>query len=164
MTLIEIITTGLTQLVEDIIRASQEAGQEASGGTYQFLRDEMVVQEDGQAVIGEIWAPVYFYTLIRGRGPGGTPTNMLDIIIEWAGYKGITFSDPDEMLRFANAVKWKIIREGSELYRNHLYVDIVDTAVRNFEEYMDTQLANWFTLVTDAAWGADNFEGHGYII
>jgi hypothetical protein len=35
---------------------------------------------------------------------------------------------------------WKIKREGSELYRNHIYVDLVDTPADNFEEYLAQHL------------------------
>ena len=56
--------------------------------------------------------------------------------MEWANLKGITFSDPKALVRFGYPTAWKIKREGSELYRNHIYVDLVDTPADNFEEYL----------------------------
>lgn len=161
-TLEDILREGLNQLVSNIILASEEAGQRASGKTYSQIRPETLTV--GEYVQGSVYAPSYFYTLIRGRGPGNIPANMADIIIEWAGYKGISFATPQEMLRFGNAVAWKIRREGSELYRNHLYIDIVDTPIRVFEEWLEGQLDNIMDLTITAAFNAENFEGHGFII
>lgn len=160
--LTDILTEGLDKLRLDIIAASEAAGQRASGHTYDNITVE--VSQSGELVEGAIWAPDYFYTLIRGRGPGGAPANMAEIIMEWAGYKGISFSSPEELLRFANAVAWKIRREGSELYRNHLYIDIVDTPVRVFEEWLDTKIDEIMDVTITAAFNGQNFEGHGFII
>ena len=87
----QILAEGLTQMRDEIIRASQDAGQEASGRTYA----QITVQtgREGETVWGTIEAPNYFYTLIRGRGPGKIPANLGQIIMEWAKLKGITFSD-----------------------------------------------------------------------
>lgn len=84
----QILAEGLTQMRDEIIRASQDAGQEASGRTYA----QITVQtgREGETVWGSIEAPNYFYTLIRGRGPGKIPANLGQIIMEWAKLKGIT--------------------------------------------------------------------------
>lgn len=156
------ITRGIIQLREDIIRASEAAGQRASGRTYD--RITTVIEQSGTLIKGEIWAPEYFYTLIRGRGPGKVPANMVDIIQDWAGYKGITFNTPEEQLRFANAVAYNIRKDGSQLYRNHLYVDIVDTPVAMFEAEVEKELDQIMSLTITAAFGTSNFDGHGYII
>ena len=88
----QILAEGLTQMRDEIIRASQDAGQEASGRTYA----QITVQtgREGETVWGTIEAPNYFYTLIRGRGPGKIPANLGQIIMEWAKLKGIKFSEP----------------------------------------------------------------------
>ena len=100
----QILAEGLTQMRDEIIRASQDAGQEASGRTYA----QITVQtgREGETVWGTIEAPNYFYTLIRGRGPGKIPANLGQIIMEWAKLKGITFSDPKDLVRFGNATAW----------------------------------------------------------
>ncbi len=162
MTLQDFIQQELQVLVNDIIAASETAGQRASGRTYDSI--EVRTQRVGEAVNGQVLVPSYFYTLIRGRGPGKVPANMAEIIMEWAGYKGITFSTPEELLRFGNAVAWKIRREGSELYRNHLYIDIVDTPIRLFEERLSQYIDQVMRVTITRAFGAENFEGHGFII
>lgn len=162
MSLVDKLPEGMQRLRDDIIAASEQAGQRASGNTYDNIITEVSV--DGDVIHGTLYAPDYFYTLIRGRGAGKVPANMADIIRDWAGYKGISFATPEDMLRFANAVAWKIRREGSLLYRNHLYVDIVDTPVKVFEEWLTAQLDEYMKLTITAAFNADNFEGHGFII
>lgn len=170
-TILYILTTGLDQLRRDIISSSEAASQRASGRTYDAIT--AVVDNSSVGVTnGGIEAPTYFYTLIRGRGAGKVPANMVQIIDDWAKYKGITFSSPQDALRFARAVAWKIRREGSWLYRNHMYVDIIDTPVANFEAWLNDEMdrlfnreiADIFNETTTRSFGADNFAGHGYII
>jgi hypothetical protein len=136
--------------------------QEASGRTYA----QITVQtgREGETVWGSIEAPNYFYTLIRGRGPGKIPANLGQIIMEWAKLKGITFSDPKDLVRFGNATAWKIKREGSELYRNHIYVDLVDTPSDNFEEYLSQHLDKMMKVLIEESFTPDNNMDHGYII
>ena len=158
----QILAEGLTQMRDEIIRASQDAGQEASGRTYA----QVTVQtgREGETVWGTIEAPNYFYTLIRGRGPGKIPANLGQIIMEWAKTKGITFSGPKDLVRFGNATAWKIRREGSELYRNHIYVDLVDTPADNFEEYLSQHLYVMMKALIEESFIPDNNMDHGYII
>lgn len=158
----EILREGLDNLVRDIIRASEAAGQRASGKTYDNIDVELYTA--GELVRGGVNAPSYFYTLIRGRGAGAVPANMVDIIKEWAEHKNISFETPEDLLRFSRAVAWKIRREGTEIFRNHLYVDIVDTPVRLFEEWLDSKLDEVMDVAITRAFNAENFEGHGYII
>ncbi len=162
MTIKQWLNIELQVLIEDIIRASEAAGQRASGQTYSKITREVIESPD--EVTGSVFAPEYFYTLIRGRGPGKVPVNMAQIIAEWAQYKGIGFSTPEELLRFANAVAWKIRKEGSQLYRNHLYIDIIDTPVRVFEEKLGTFIETAFDVVITRAFNANNFAEHGFII
>lgn len=161
MDLLEVIRQGLQKLILDIIAASEAAGQRASGQTYENIVEE--TERVGQLVTGTVYAPNYFYTLIRGRGPGKTPANFAQIIMEWAQVKGLSFASPEELERFGNAVAWKIRRDGSQLYVNHLYVDIIDTPIKMFEEYLEQQMDTIMDTVITAAWNADNFEGHGFI-
>lgn len=84
--------------------------------------------------------------------------------MEWAKLKGITFSDPKDLVRFGNATAWKIKREGSELYRNHIYVDLVDTPADNFEEYLAQHLDKTMEVLIEEAFTPDNNMDHGYIV
>lgn len=160
--LANIVGEELEQLIEDIIRFSRNAGQEASGQTYQNIKDH--VDKGTDYVKGSVTAPVYFSTLIRGRGPAHIPANLPELIAEWAQYKGITFQTPEDALRFARATAWKIRREGSELYRNHLYIDIVDTPIKMFEERLKSRIDSFMKIQITRNLNADGQAGHGFII
>lgn len=150
----EILATGLYQLIVDIIAASEAHGQRASGRTYDLISQE--VERYGSLVSGSVYAPAYFYTLIRGRGPGAVPVDMPEIIMEWAGYKGISFSDPKDFVRFANAVAWKIRREGTRMFRNGEYLDIIETPIKQFEEWFAATIDNYMSAQIAQAIFPDN--------
>lgn len=152
----------LEMLRDDIIEASRRAGQQASGRTYS--ETTATVERTGDIIEGAITAPGYFHTLIAGRGPGRVPANFTDIIEEWAAAKGLYFIDARDARRFANAVAWKIRREGSELYRNHLYVDLVDTPVKNFEAWLETALEQAMQILINEALSVPASSQHGYIL
>lgn len=138
-TLEQILLEELQTMIADIIRLSEQAGQRASGRTYERIVAE--VQSDGpNNLLGAVYAPSYFYTLLRGRGPGKIPADLPDIIMEWAQYKGISFATPEEMIRFARATAYKIKREGSGLFRNHEYVDLLEEPIRAFEERLEARV------------------------
>lgn len=145
MTVEEMLKQGLSKLVDDIITASRSAGQEASGETYRNITAKVTGTK------GVVYAPSYLYTLAVGRGPGKVPKNFAEIIMEWAQYKGIQFTDRKEFLRWANAVAWKIRRDGNKLYRQHGNIDIFETPIREFEEWIDKQLDDFFTTMIDNA-------------
>lgn len=138
MTIEEMLRQGLDRMVQDIIAASRAAGQEASGETYANIRAEVSGHQ------GAVYAPNYLYTLSVGRGPGKVPYNFPDILLEWAKYKGLSFDTPVDARRWANAVAWKIRRDGNRLYRQHRRVDIFDTPVANFEKWLADQLSILF--------------------
>lgn len=158
----EILATGLHQLIVDIIAASEAHGQKASGRTYEMIAQE--VNRTGELVEGSVTAPSYFFTLIRGRGAGKVPAEMTEIIMEWAGYKGITFSEPQELVRFANAVAWKIRREGTQMYRRGEYLDIIETPIRQFEEWFSAMIDNVMDVMITRAFNGEDFDGRGSII
>lgn len=141
------IADGLLNMRQEIVRKSQDAGQEASGETYRRI----VVEVDGDefTIEGSITAPVYFHTLLRGRGPGKVPVELPQILMEWAKVKGITFEDPRDLVRFANAVTWKMRREGSKLFRDHRYIDLVSDAQKHFEQMLDKELDAFMTSQID---------------
>ena len=145
MTIEEILKQGLTKLVDDIIEASRAARQEASGETYRHITPEVSVMSGG------VYAPSYLYILAIGRGPGKAPRDFAQIIMDWAQHKGIQFTDRKAFLRWANAVAWKIRREGNKLYRNHGNIDIFETPIREFEEWLDKQLDVFYTSAIDEA-------------
>lgn len=63
----------------------------------------------------KITAACYWDYAQKGRPAGKVPYNFQDIIATWAVGRGII---PPDLMKFANAVKWKTIKEGSSLYRH----------------------------------------------
>lgn len=153
---------GLQTLIEDIIQQSRNAGQMASGHTYSSIKYNIDVQND--RIIGTVTAPEYFSTLITGRGPGGVPYDMPRIIQEWATYKGIVFGSIEELRRFSWAVTQIIKKEGSELFRNNLYIDILDSPVERFEVWLKEQIGSAVNLSILEVLRPTATESHGFII
>ena len=139
MTTEQIIREELEQLRKDIIETSRAAGQEASGETYR-----KIAAEDVTSTSGKLTGPGYIGVLARGRRPGKIPYNFAAIIKEWAVYKGIGFGSEEEFDRWANAVAWKIRREGTSLWRDAgstgLEQDIFYTPIRQFVERISSRL------------------------
>lgn len=148
MNLDQTVKEALNILVADIIQASEDAGQKASGRTYSLIINELI--DEGVSLHGVVYAPSYFYTLIRGRGAGGIPANFGQIILEWAQAKGLTFSTPEDMIRFANDTAWKIRHDGSKLYRDAGYIDLVDEPIRAFEERINNAIDREFNGQIDS--------------
>lgn len=108
----DIIEEELTTLRDDIIRASEQEGQKASGDTYNEIQIENLTEFSGQLI-----GPGYIGVLATGRKPGKVPYDFEEIIGEWASTKGIEYSTQEEFEKFVSAVAWKIRREGTKLYR-----------------------------------------------
>lgn len=147
--LANMVRDGLTTMREQIITNSRAAGQEVTGRTY---RDIVVgIEEEPGKVHGYIDAPVYFHTLLQGRGPGKIPANMAELIMEWAQNKGIHFDSPSALIKFGNAVAWRIKREGSSLFRSHTYLNIADWPREAFEQWLDGQMDRRFKELIDTS-------------
>ena len=82
-----------------------------------------------------ITANPYWDYAEKGRGPGGVPRNFIDILLDWMQRYGIKPTYGTEV-QFANAIKWKIIREGSSIYRG-------DRPERDFERTALDDNLNW---------------------
>lgn len=141
----DIIWEELEQLRRDIIEASRKAGQEASGDTYAAIAIENISTSGGQ-----LTGPAYIGVLTRGRRPGKVPYDFAEIIKEWAGYKGISFGSEEEFDRWANAVAWKIRRDGTSLWQDvgsmGLEQDIFYTPIRNFIARISERLAGFYQI------------------
>lgn len=66
---------------------------------------------------GALYANSYFSTLITGRRPGKVPFNFEEILMQWASYKGISFSSQSEVNSFIFLTLQKIRQRGSYLFR-----------------------------------------------
>lgn len=145
MNIAEIIQEELTRLRQDIIARSEAAGQRASGRTYAQIEVQDVTDQGGKLV-----GPGYVGVLATGRRSGKIPYDFIRIIKEWATYKGITFADEKEFDRWANAVAWKIRREGTQLWR-HVgkgggYEDIFNTPIDECIGRLIERLAEYYQM------------------
>lgn len=82
-----------------------------------------------------ITANPYWDYAEKGRGPGGVPWDFKNILLNWMKRYNIHSKDGDDE-RFANVIKWKIIREGSSIYRG-------DRPERDFERTALDDNLNW---------------------
>ena len=128
----------LEVLEADIIHRHEQSGQVASGKT----RASFLIQSSG--LTGTLSGANYAGVLQDGRKPGGVPKEFIEILRKWAQAKGISFSDEKQFNLWANAVKWKIIREGSKLYRSSQHEDIFDTPIENFNVRLANRVVQFY--------------------
>lgn len=125
-------------LEEEIIHRHEQAGQVASGKT----RASFLIRSSN--LVGTLSGANYVGVLERGRKPGGLPENFIEIIRKWAAVKNISFSSENQFNLWANGVKWKIIREGTKLYRSGQKQDIFDTPIENFNKRLPIRIINYY--------------------
>lgn len=129
----DILQEELDNLLKEIIRQHEAAGQVASKKTRDSFKVE--VSENYGKLLGASYAGV----LEKGRKPGKVPNDFADILLRWLYAKGIAPSDAEQAEVMANAIKWKIIEEGTSLYagketRKVYFTVLVDICLRSIEE------------------------------
>lgn len=138
MTVQEILYEELEILENEIFERHEQSGQVASGKTRASFRIQ------ASETKGTLTGAKYVGVLERGRKPGGLPKDFIEIIQKWATAKGISFSSEKQFNLWANGVKWKIIREGTKLYRSGQKQDIFDTPIENFNKRLPTRIMNYY--------------------
>lgn len=134
----EILSQELKTLQADIITRHEQAGQVASGKTLKSFKIDVLPYS------GTLSGAGYVGVLERGRKPGGVPKNFIEILQKWAALKNISFSSEKQFELWANGVKWKIIREGTKLYRSGQKQDVFDTPVENFTTRLQNRVAIYY--------------------
>jgi hypothetical protein len=129
----DILQDELEILLKEIIRQHEAAGQVASKKTRDSFKVE--VSENRGKLLGASYAGV----LEKGRKPGKVPNDFTNILLRWMSAKGIAPSDAKQAEVMANAIKWKIIKEGTSLYvgketRKVRFTVLVDMCLRSIEE------------------------------
>ena len=136
----QILSEELNTLKSDIIIRHEASGQKASGKTEQGF--EIVVSGS----VGQLLGYSYVGVLGTGRRPGKVPTEFVDILKRWAQAKGINFSNEKQFTIWANAVKWKIIREGTKLYRSGIHQDIFETPIENLKSRLSSRISELMSI------------------
>lgn len=119
-------------LVADIKYEMQNQGLGGSN-----LEKSLEYEVKGNEVI--VTAAPYLKYAQRGRGPGGTPRNFIDILETWITSRGIK-PKSGNITQFANAIKWKIIKEGSSIYRGERPErDVITKPLEENLEWLENQ-------------------------
>lgn len=134
----QILYDELVNLQNAIVNAQVQSGQVATGKTKSSFSVEATQFK------GTLFGASYLGVLKTGRKPGKVPRDFIDILKRWATAKGLSFSDEKQFNRWANAVKWKIIREGTKLYRSGQTIDIFDTPIENFSRSLAERTAIYY--------------------
>lgn len=139
----QILDEELEILKNDIILRHEQSGQVASGKTKAEFENKLTSDYSGQ-LLGAGYSGV----LERGRKPGGVPRDFVEILKRWAQAKSISFKNEEDFNRWADAVKWKIIREGTKIYRSGQIEDIFETPVLQFNNRLTQRIAVYFEQET----------------
>jgi hypothetical protein len=134
----QILTEEMQILQAEIIQRHEQAGQVASGKTKASFELSITSSE------GKLIGLNYVGVLEKGRKPGGVPKDFIDILQRWAQAKGITFADEKHFNLWANGVKWKIIKEGTKLYRSSQKLDIFETPIENLNKRLPNRIVNFY--------------------
>lgn len=139
----QILELGLQNLRAAIITRSTEAGQRASGRSYERIEVRGVSETHA-----ELWGPTWIAVWGDGRRPGKVPQDFAAIIMEWATFKGISWAsaDPATFERWARGVAWHIHRFGTALYQSGQTLDIFKTPVAEFEAWLVQKLKEFYTV------------------
>lgn len=142
----EILTRHLENVKAKIASQMDSLGRNASGRSVASL----VVEVNG--AVGILWGSKSFLPMEKGRRPGPVPCNFVAIIKQWIIDKGLTVTpiptkrksriSPHErgLNSFAGAVAYKIMKEGTKLYRDQGYNEIYTQAVNEELEALNQEL------------------------
>jgi len=126
MTTQQILKEELDILKSDIIIRIQNSKQVASGETIKKFETKSTDSN------GQLLGVSYVGVFEKGRKPGGVPRDFIEILKRWSQAKGMSFENEDKFNLWANAVKWKMIKEGTKLYRSGQTQDIFTTPIQDF--------------------------------
>ena len=144
MTTQHILKEELDILKSDIIVRIENSKQVATGKT------KASFETKSTDLNGQLLGASYVGVFERGRKPSGVPRDFIDILKRWAQVKGISFENEEKFNLWANAVKWKMIKEGTKLYRSGQTQDIFTTPIEQFTSriakrviiYYETEILN----------------------
>lgn len=133
----DILTRHLENVKAKVVQAMEDNNRNASGRSVASLN--VVVSGN----VGTLYGSPSFIVMERGKKPGRVPFGFRDIIKQWIIDKGISFAPipaksrnvkytPHErgLNKFAGAVAYKIMKEGTTLHRNNGFDDIYTSAIK----------------------------------
>jgi hypothetical protein len=143
----EVLQTHLENVKSKVAQAMTDNQRNASGRSVASL----TVAVNGN--VGTLYGSKSFLAMERGRKGGKVPHGFVGIIKQWIIDKGISVAPipakrrnvkytPHErgLNSFAGAVAYKIMKEGTRLYRDREFNDIFTSAVNEELELMSKEL------------------------
>lgn len=143
----EVLQTHLENVKSKVAQAMADNQRNASGRSVASL----TVTVNGN--VGTLYGSKSFLAMERGRKGGKVPYGFVGIIKQWIIDKGISVAPipakrrnvkytPHErgLNSFAGAVAYKIMKEGTRLYRDKAFNDIFTSAVNEELELMSKEL------------------------
>lgn len=86
-----------------------------------------------------VTAAPYLKYAQKGRGPGKVPRDFTEILETWIVKNGIRPATGN-ITQFANAIKWKTIKEGSAIYRgDRPERDVITRPIEENLEWLEQQ-------------------------
>lgn len=142
-----ILKRHLENVKERIAKEMEANNRNASGRSVASLN--VVINENE----GILYGSKSFLVMEKGRKPGKVPYGFVDIIKQWIIDKGISVNPiptkrpntkytPYErgLNSMAGAIAYKIMKEGTSLYRNKGYNDIYTTAINEELEELHKEI------------------------
>lgn len=143
----EVLRTHLENVKQKVAQRMGDYSRNASGRSVSSLTVEV------QGARGVLYGSKSFLAMERGRKGGKVPYNFVGIIKQWIIDKGLTVTPipakrrnvkytPHErgLNSFAGAVAFKIMKEGTRLFRDNGFNDIFTTAVNEELKLMSEEL------------------------
>lgn len=150
----DIVQEEIEWLKGRIVEQLKATGTTVTGATAQSL--EASISQVGEGVEAYLLGRPAFSTVEKGRGPGGVPSNIIEIIKKWIKDKGISVNqipykrEPSEnwqpkysveersLNMAAGAISHTIAAKGTKLYReggrNDIYTPFIDEFLERLEK------------------------------
>jgi hypothetical protein len=135
----------LEELVREISEKNTYAGNKIPESVMKLF--EIEVRENGGGVLVPFWLAV----LQKGRGPRKTTTDyqLYTIIYRWMAKHGLFKSRTEKgRLNEAKSVTWYINKYGNKHFRSGVFVDIYETARKNFIDKINLKYGSDITKIT----------------
>ncbi len=158
----KIVREELEWLKDKVIERMQETGTTVTGETARSIETSIIAIGDG--VEAFLLGRPAFSTVEKGRGPGGVPSNIIEIIKKWIKDKGISVTqipykrEPSEnwqpkysveersLNMAASAISHTIATKGTKLYREGGRDDIYTPFIDEFVERLGNRIYENYKL------------------
>ena len=158
----DIVQEEIEWLKGRIVEQLKATGTTVTGATAQSL--EASISQVGEGVEAYLLGRPAFSTVEKGRGPGGVPSNIIEIIKKWIKDKGISVNqipykrEPSEnwqpkysveersLNMAAGAISHTIATKGTKLYREGGRDDIYTPFIDEFVERLGNRIYENYKL------------------